>query len=346
MQERNIVAIDLGNGFTSFKAGNGKQGAFASLVAPYAGSAGIGGDFGKPFFKTQDGKKYLVGDDCREEGAITRSTDSSFYSSNEIRVLFLRALKLCEIKNPLIVTGLPTEFFAKSAKDFEGNLKKWAIEEGYQPDFIKVLPQWAGPWFDEELADESGQILPLGYVTKGKIGIIDIGQGTTDIGQFNDGKVSDSRYGESKGVSDIHKVLYTQLRNPDRFNESLPKKDRLPKGFSLDKQSTQFTMDTWLREGFIPWRGSRLDIGPISRLAREEFAADLLPRCITQVWGTTDFLSGMIVAGGGAIVLGHDIFKQYVNCPIFMASTPEKSIVRGYYRFFRTQILPKGDKAQ
>lgn len=346
MQEKNVVAIDLGNGTTSFIAGSGRSGSFASLVAQYNGSSGLGGDFGKNFFKTSDGKKYLIGEDCREEGARTRSTDSSFYSSNEIKVLFLKALALSEIKNPAIVSGLPTEFINAELPQFEKNLKKWALEEGYQPTAVKILPQWAGPWFDDELADEHGNVLARDFVTKGKFGIIDIGQGTTDVGQFVNGKVSDSRYGESKGVSDIHRALFTQFQQPEKLNESIGKKDkRLPKEFALDSQTTEFTMDTWLRSGVITWRGERLDMGAISLPARQEFAADLIPRCIKKVWGSTDFLNGMILAGGGATVLGRELLKQYIHCPIYMSATPDLSIVRGYYRFFKTQMLSRGATA-
>jgi hypothetical protein len=346
MQEKNVVAIDLGNGTTSYIAGNGRSGSYASLVAAYTGSSGLGGEFGKNFFKTKDGRKYLIGEDCREEGARTRSTDSSFYSSNEIRVLFLKALHLADIKNPAIVSGLPTEFFNAEVTQFESHLKKWALEEGFQPSVVKILPQWAGPWFDDELADENGKVLPRDFVTKGKFGIIDIGQGTTDVGQFVNGKASDSRYGESKGVSDIHRAFFTQLQTPEQLNEALGKKDKkLPKEFALDSQTTEFTMDTWLRSGSILWRGETLDIAALSLPARQDFAADLIPRCIKKVWGSTDFLNGMILAGGGATVLGRELLKQYIHCPIYMAATPDFSIVRGYNRFFRTQMLTRGATA-
>ena len=33
--EQNLIAIDLGNGTTSYIAGNGKQGSFPSLVAQH-----------------------------------------------------------------------------------------------------------------------------------------------------------------------------------------------------------------------------------------------------------------------------------------------------------------------
>lgn len=338
--EKSLVAIDLGNGTTSFVAGNGVQGSFSSLCRAYKDTSGLGSSFSKEVFTTKDGRTFLVGESCREEGAAARSTDSSFYSSAEIHTLFLKVLHDCDIKNPIIISGLPTEFYEKGCKEFEDNLRRWAKGEGYNPQLVKVLPQWAGPWFDEMLEDESGNQIPLGLVLKGKYGIIDIGQGTTDVGQFNNGRVSEARHGESKGVSDIHRAIFTQLStNPQSIVAEGRKQSVIPKGFKLDKQTTEHTIDQWLRQGYIPWRGEKIDMGLVSKAARNEFANDVLPRCIEKVWGSTDFMNGMILAGGGASVLGIEVFKQYIHCPIYMAKTPELSIVRGYYRFAKTQLL-------
>ncbi|NVL48742.1 ParM/StbA family protein [Pseudomonas syringae pv. actinidiae] len=342
--EPNLIAIDLGNGTTSYIAGNGKRGSFPSLVSPYKDTSGLGSDYAKEVFRTKDGKTFLVGESCRDANAQSRSTDSSFYSSDTIHILLLKVLEECDIKTPIIVTGLPTEFYDKEIKGFEDNIRRWAKGEGYQLKHVKVVPQWAGPWFDDQLEDEQGVRVPLDQVLKGKWGIIDIGQGTTDIGQFNNGRVSDQRYGESKGVSDIHRAVFTTLKsNPDSIVQDGKRIAYLPKEFELDKQTTEHTADKWFRDGHISWRGKKLDMGIIGLPARNEFAKDVLPRCIEKVWGSTDFLDGMIVAGGGATVLGMEVFKQYVHCPIFKAATPELSIVRGFYRFAKTQILPKID---
>ncbi|MBM5458772.1 ParM/StbA family protein [Pseudomonas sp. P66] len=335
-----LIAVDLGNGTTSYIAGAGDiKGSFASLVAPAQSSQGLGGGFARESFKTKFGSFY-IGDDCREDGATPRSTDSSYYSSDTIKVLFLKVLKEVGQKHPIIVTGLPTEFFKSRRADFAADLKRWAIEEGYQPANVVVLPQYVGPWFDPELLDPEGKRIDPKVVMEGKLGIIDIGQGTIDAGQFVDGKVSSDdklRYGESSGVSDIHKKLFTQLKQVDALNSMLPAKARLPKDFALDNQTTEYTMDTWLRKGYIPWRGSRIDIEPISLPARQEFAEDVLVRCIKAVWGTTDFLAGMVAAGGGAVVLGAKLLGTYINTRIYMAKDPENSIVRGYHRFYVTQ---------
>ncbi len=339
-KEQDLIAIDLGNGTTSYKAGNGKSGSFSSLTRRYEDTSGLGFGVAKEVFKTKDGGSYLVGESCREEGAPTRSTDSSFYSSKEIHILFLKVLHDCAIKSPIIITGLPTEFYQTECAAFEDNLRRWAKGEGYTPRLIKVVPQWAGPWFDEELENEQGERIPLDLVLKGKFGIIDIGQGTTDIGQFNNGRVSDARHGESKGVSDIHRAIHTQLRTkPESLNPESKRQAFIPKDFRLDRQTTEHTIDQWIRQGYIPWRGEQIDMKLVSQQARNEFAKDVLPRCIEKVWGSTDFLNGMILAGGGATVLGLDVFKEYIKCPIYKAKTPELSIVRGFYRFAKTQLL-------
>jgi len=335
-----LLAIDLGNGYTSYMSGTGeKTGGYASLVTESRSSQGLGNGFSREAFKTKSGS-YYVGDDCREDGAVTRSTDSSFYSSDTIRVLMLRALKEFGHKQPIIVTGLPTEFFHTHRDEFAKDIKRWALEEGYQPAKVQVLPQFVGPWFDPELKDISGKPFDPSSVMKGKWGIIDIGHGTVDAGQFMNGNVSthqDHRYGESSGVSNIHKQLFTSLRDPEALNKSLPAKYRLPNGFSMERQTTEYTMDIWLRQGYIPWRGEQLPIDQISLPARQSYADDVIPRVVDKLWGTTDFLRGMIFAGGGATVLGHELLKKHVKCPIFAADDPSNSIVRGLRRYYITQ---------
>lgn len=335
-----LIAIDLGNGVTSYMAGNGLSGSFSSLVAEAKGTQGLGAGFVREAFKLKDGGSYYVGEDCRESGALVRSTDSSFYKSNEIRVLFLKVLREVNVKNPVIVTGLPTEFFNNHREEFSSRLKQWAMDEGFQPSKIQILPQYAAPWFDPNLLDEQGNPIEPGFVLRGKIGILDIGHGTTDLGQFEDGRVADHRYGESNGVSNIYKNLFTQLATPDALNELIKSpKSRLPKDFRLDSQTTVFTMDKWMRAGSIPWRGEELPLDEISLPARTKFADEVLPRCIKEQWGSTDFLRAVICAGGGSVILGTDLLKKHIKTKILRAKDPELSIVRGLYRFYVTQFF-------
>jgi hypothetical protein len=334
-----IVAIDLGNGTTSYIAGNDSRGTYASLVAPFSGSKAAEG-FNRSIFKLSSGKQFLVGDDCREEGASTRSTDSSYYKSTAVQVLFIKALRDIGIKNPFIVTGLPTEFYDSHRQEFEKSLRQWAQEEGFQPAGVMVLPQYVGALFDPDLLDENGEQIPPGLIAKGKFGVIDIGHGTTDAGQIVDGKGSQHRFGMSKGVSDFHKELLRVLTTQEPFPGPAAKKAaRLPSEFVLDKQTTEHTMDTWLRQGYIPWRGDQLDIYAITQPLRMKFGNEILSVVIKEIWGTTDLLTGMIAAGGGMKILGRDILKQHIHTKIYMAQDPSLSIVRGYFRYAKTQIV-------
>jgi hypothetical protein len=342
INEQSLIAIDLGNGTTSYIAGNGKKGSFASLVTRHKDTSGLSLSVSKDVFTTKDNRSFLVGDACRDEGAVSRSTDSAFYASDEIHILLLKVLKDCGIQNPIIVTGLPTEFHEKQASAFEENIRRWAKGEGYQVQFVKAVPQWAAPWFDDQLESVDGQRISRDAVLTGKWGIIDIGQGTTDCGQFNNGRPSEIRHGESKGVSDIHRAVFTTLKTkPESLNPDGKKPPIIPKEFVLDNQATEHTIDNWIRAGHILWRGQNLDMQAISLPARNEFAKDLLPRCIDIVWGTTDFLRGVIIAGGGASVLGLEVYKEYISCPIYRAKDPDQSIVRGLFRYAKTQVLKK-----
>ncbi|HCF2447085.1 TPA: ParM/StbA family protein [Pseudomonas aeruginosa] len=336
-----VVAIDLGNGTTSFIAGNGVRGSYASLAAPFVGSKAAEG-FNRNIFKLKSGQQFLVGDDCREEGAASRSTDSSYYKGTIIQVLFIRALREAGIKNPFIVSGLPTEFFDSQRPEFEKNLRAWAIEEGFQPAGVVVLPQYVGALFDPELLDESGKQVPADLIAHGKFGIIDIGYGTTDVGQIVDGKGSKHKTGKSEGVSNFHKELLKELSAPEKSGLLGGKKSaKLPAGFALDSQTNEYTMDVWMRQGFIPWRGDRLNIYAITQGLRAKFADDILTPVIKDIWGTTDFLAGMIVAGGGMSIIGREILEQHIFCKIYMAADPSLSIVRGYFRYAATQVVAK-----
>lgn len=340
-----IIAIDLGNGTTSYIAGNEQMGSYASLVAEFSGSKNAEG-YNRTIFKLKNGKQYLIGDDCREEGAISRSTDSSYYGSEQIQVLFKKALRDISIKSPFVVTGLPTEFFDSQRKEFETSLRKWAKEEDVQLAGVMIIPQYVAALFDPQLLDENGVAMPSSEIMKGKFGVIDIGHGTTDAGQFVDGKGSQHRFGMNRGVSDFHKDLLRALQGRELIGGAGVKKgERLPNEFVLDKQTNEHSMDTWMKQGFIPWRGEKLDIYKISQDLRRKLATDTLVPTINQIWGTTDMLTGMACAGGGMKIIGRDILKEHIKTRIFMAEDPSLSIVRGLFRRAKLHVLNEANRA-
>lgn len=337
---KQIIALDIGNGHTSYMTETDGINEFPSLVVPYK-DAGIGRAMGAEPFKTKSHGEFLVGAQCRDEGAKTRSTDSSYYNSTEFKVALLYALSQVGIKNPVIVTGLPTEFWSKLRHELAANIKQWGREEGYHIEGVIVLPQHAGPFFDPELKDKDGKSVPASKIMKGKIGIIDIGHGTIDCGEFSNGKPSTSNHhGESQGVSDIHKQILTILQSPpDSFFTKGKRKGLLPEGFKLPKGANEYIIDQWLRDGgSIPFRGEEWPLEQISEGPRKEYVQTAIRRCINLVWDNTDFHAGFIVAGGGATVIGRELLRQEITCPLYIPKNPNLSIVRGFFRHAKLKL--------
>jgi hypothetical protein len=340
-QEEKLVAIDIGNSHTSIKTTT-RIIEFASLVVPQSETEISSHD--QEAFKTTFGS-YLIGAQFIEEGVKTRSIDSSFYSSESFKVVFLYSLKQAGIKNPVIVTGLPTEFFEDHRKALAKNLRQWATAEGYNIEGVIISRQQSAAFYDPLLLDENGNPVDTKELINGKIGVIDIGYGTIDCGELYNGKLTKKTFGESEGVSVIHKEVLTLLQSPPSSWFGRGKKAGiLPEGFSLPKSTNEHTIDKWLREGGeIPFRGEKIDLNPITKESREQYASKTIQRCINNLWGNTDFHNAIIVAGGGATVIGGDILKTKITTKIFIPKDPNLSIVRGLYEYAKL-MLKKSNK--
>jgi hypothetical protein len=326
-----LTAIDLGNGVTDYKAANGKEGSFPSIVVDYSKLDAAAQQFVKPF-KLSKGN-YIVGNEAKSLTAESRSTDSSYYSSDAYRVCFLYALSKIGIKDPYLVLGLPTEFFESNRNTLRDNIKKWCKEDGYTPEGIMVLPQHMGPYFDPNLMDIDGNKVTIGQLKEGLVGIVDIGHGTLDLGEFNSGSAGLKHFGESKGISDIHKEVLTILSNPSSLSDQSKKiRSILPKDFEIDSRTNEKTIDTWFRQGYIPYKGSKIDIFDLSLPARNDFSKKYVLRGITEMWGNTKFLSGIILAGGGVEVIGLETLGRHIECTIYKSAEPNMSVVRGFYQ--------------
>ena len=63
-----------------------------------------------------------------------------------------------------------------------------------------------------------------------------------------------------------------------------------------------------------------------------------IQRCINEMWGNTDFHTAIIVAGGGATVIGRDILETVITCPLYIPQNPNLSIVRGFYNYAKLKL--------
>jgi hypothetical protein len=331
-----LVAIDIGNSHTSIQTINGIE-EFASLVIPKTKTGDPSQE--QDTFKTSFGT-FLIGSQFIEDGVKTRSIDSTFYSSETFRVIFLYALSRAGIQNPVLITGLPTEFYESQRNQLADNLRAWAKAEKYNIEGIIILRQQSGAFYDPLLLDEEGKTIDPSILVTKKIGVIDIGYGTIDCGELVNGKPASKNFGESQGISQIHKQILTNLQSPpDSWLPKGRKPGLIPDGFSLPNSTNEHTIDKWLKEGArIPFRGSYIDLNPLTKEIRENYANNTIQRCINQMWGNVDFHDGMIVTGGGATVIGRDILKTVISCKIYIPESPNLSIVRGFYTYALLKI--------
>jgi hypothetical protein len=339
-----LVSIDIGNSHTSVQTSKGII-EFASLVIPKDKKDASTQEH--DVFTTSFGE-FHIGSQFIEDGVQTRSIDSSFYSSESFKVVFLYCLHKAGIKNPVIVTGLPTEFYDSHCDELAANLRIWSKAEGYNIEGIIPMRQQAGAFYDPLLMDKQGNPVDPAVLVSGKIGVIDIGYGTIDCGELLQGKPAKKNFGESQGVSQIHKQILTGLQSPpDSWLPKGKKTGRLPEGFVLGKSANEHTIDGWLRDGArIPFRGEYIDLNSITKEIRQKYATTTIQRCINQLWGTTDFLNAVIVTRGGATVIGREILETVITCPIYIPQEPSLSIVRGFYTYALLMLQKKNKMAK
>ncbi|MEE8058110.1 MAG: ParM/StbA family protein [Pseudomonadales bacterium] len=329
IKKQQILVLDIGNGRTKGIGGNRYRCDYPSHVLPYT-KGSLAESFGAKPFKCSLGH-FIVGDQCVKGKIATKSTDSSFYESDVFRICLLKAVKDSGVKTPYLVTGLPKEHYDRLHTGLEANIRKWCKSEGMSLPGIVIMKQQLALFFDPMIEDQDGNKIPSKILLNGKVGLLDGGYGTTDLGTIIDGIPNeDKEWGESTGVSDIHKKLFAALSNP-AANQI--KKSLLPTKFELSPDINEYTMDTWIRQGHIVYCGEKILLKPILSTIVDKFVADVLSRGIKSAWGNTKFMTGVINAGGLANITPRDLLEKYIECPIWTPSEPEMSVVRGYYEY-------------
>lgn len=328
IKREQIIGIDVGNGQTCYASGNGQTGKFSTLIKRIGKEDDGYGAVESAAFDCKLGR-FIVGDMCRELGVKPRSIDTSFYESETYKVAFLKALYACEVKNPYLVIGVPIEFFKELSPKVQGMVKSLAQQEGIPLQGVRCLPQQVALFYDASMKSIVGEVKIGNELFTGKVGLLDIGYGTIDAGQFVDGRPDPIHtFGESSGVSEIHKDLFALLQNPKELIAN-KKKTGFPADFTLPKQVTVYSMDTFFKYGYIPYKGKEISLGPIVQPLLEQYVDKKIGRVISELWGTTDMMKAIIIGGGGAALLGAELLQRQIHCPILKSGEPDMSVARG-----------------
>ena len=275
---------------------------------------------------------WLVGDKAVMNGATERgSTDTKYYTSEEFRVMFLYALSQLGVKNCAVITGLPQESFRQLRNTHGSNVKQFTKhlhkDKAFTIANVVTIPQVMGALMAPGLKDCEGKPVNLGH---GKVGIIDIGDGTIDGAEAFDGTPNPRvEYGANKGCSDVHRGI---LRG---FQES--------KKYQIGNEVNIHLIDKWLRDGHFYYRGDQVEMNSIDFVKKAK--AGYLPEieaAIKAMWGTANTLRYLIVSGGGPDLLGRDLLERVV--PKKQLVIPENSgeaNVLGFLEMLRIQLQEK-----
>lgn len=318
------VGIDIGYSSVKAVVGSDRLVTFPSVVGtPDRGRFAVGSVDGHIILDLPGDGVFLIG-----EGAITQSRfvdrreDRGWISSNAYRRLMLAgfteltAATRCEL---VVVTGLPVAFYSAD-KDalrdrFLGHHR--AAREGrraqtFQVSKCRVIPQPFGALLAEALNDH-GKIANHDLAT-GAVGVIDVGGKTTNL-------LSVSRLAEigretasiNLGVWDVARAVREYLTNhcPD-----------------LELRDHQ-VIDA-IAKRHVKYFGAPVDLGSVIDAMLEPMGDQVIAQA-TQLWNGAAGLQAILVAGGGALLLGPYLTRAFPH--VRVVDNPVFANALGYWRF-------------
>lgn len=325
-KKTDVIAIDGGFGVFSARNLEGKSITFRSAAVKLPPEHK---DMANWVDKTG---AWLVGDKAVMNGTVKRgSTDTKYYTSEEFRVMFLYALSQLGAKNCAVITGLPQESFRQLKHTHSSNVKGFTAQLAKDNQFtianVATIPQVMGALMSPSLRDADGNPIDLSH---GKVGIIDIGDGTIDGAEAFDGTPNPNvHYGANKGCSDIHRAI---LRG---FQDS--------KKYEIGGEVNVHIIDKWLRDGYFHYRGDRVEMASLDFVKKAKAA--YLPEieaAIKAMWGTGNTLRYLIVSGGGPALLGRELIEKVIpKKQLVIPADPGEANVEGFLEMLRIQLSSK-----
>lgn len=272
------------------------------------------------FLITVGRKSYQIGQAAvRQSRFIARREDRAWIESDEYYNLFLAALTEltpAHWADLVIVTGLPVAFF-----DDKDRLKAKLMGEHhvqrqgrnaqtFKVTDVKVIPQPFGALLSEVL-NNRGEIVNQDLT--GQVGVIDIGGKTTNILSVNHlDEVVKETTSVTLGAWDIVRQVreFLTKRCPD-----------------LDRRDHQL-VDA-IKTKKITYYGQPVNLEPALDDILEPMAQQIISQA-SQLWNGAAALDAVLVAGGGAHLLGSYLTRHYPHARIVENPTFANAV--GYWK--------------
>ena len=305
------LGIDLGYSAVKLVSGQ-RRVTFPSVVGtPEIGRFSLGGQ--EMSIVLTEPKHVLVGEGAMTQSRfVNRREDRAWIESDEYYHLFLAALtelSSATVLELLLVTGLPVAFYNDKAilRDRLMGIHKVTREgrhaQTFKVSYCRVIPQPFGALLDAAL-DDRGRIADHELAT-GSVGVIDVGGKTTNLLSVKRlAEIGRETESVSLGAWDVVRAVRAFLT------------DRCP---NLELRDHQLIEAIVARQ--LHYYGEPVDLGVVVDAALEPMANQVIAQA-TQLWNGGAALDAILVAGGGALLLGpyldtHFRHARIVTDPVF-----------------------------
>lgn len=271
-----------------------------------------------------NGKKFFVGVTAQRQGqAETFSGQSRNWIETEQHDALLVSAwnRACAVlaKNEMpypdrisLVLGLPASYYAEQRDTLRDRA-------------IALLQRLVKPHQDLQIYIESQSRAPLlcvvfdsygvetGHAGEDESwGVVEIGQFTTDFTLHDRGQEVDSAASSARGTHMVY--------------------DRIAAALKQNNYVADFeTISTAIQSRKIKVYGKETDVSDLVMPAISEFTNYILDEVATRFGEKAQRMDGIIVAGGGAYIVGQDIKAKYPNAII--PTNPRFAVAEGYSRF-------------
>ncbi|HLO12796.1 MAG TPA: plasmid segregation protein ParM [Pseudoneobacillus sp.] len=264
---------------------------------------------------------YVWGEDVKQvQGAISTYSQNNRYANKFYQLVSLFAIYEAlgtgkKFDNVLVVTGVPTDEKGTPAEqELIESLIGTHIINGKKIEIVEVvvLPQPLGTVMSLYL-DNDGYIKDSKYQTA-KIGIIDVGTGTTDLDVIYSLRRQDSHKSITYGMMDIFTNVATYLKKKAVSIISIPK---IEEGWKLGvyKESERHVTS----------------FGEYKRKAVED-VFKYISEGISLLWKNLKIFDILILTGGGAMTFKSH-FDKYIDDIYDIPEKPQTANVEGFYNY-------------
>lgn len=273
---------------------------------------------------TVNGRKFYIGVTAIRQGQAESFTGQSrnWIETDQHDALlvgaWMRAVKIIEAnKIPApptltLVLGLPASYYMEQRGALRSRAKA-LIEPLLQPNQklrVFIESQSRSPLICVAF-DSMGK--PTGHAGDDESwGVVEIGHFTTDFTFHDRGQEVDSAASSASGTH----VVYDKLVN--NFKQ---------RGYLSDFE----TITNAIKTKTVKVYGKLVDVSDVVDEATQEFSAYILEEVGSRFGDKAQRMDGLIVAGGGAYIVGEEIKKHYPNAAI--SKNARFVVAEGYARF-------------